>query len=203
MRKVVGSTQGQIRTQIFTETILVNIVAGVLAVGLVAGLRAVFVQVAGLPDGFTIFNDVFFWESLGAFLVLSIVLSGFYPAFVLSSFDPVTVLKGNFSRSAKGILLRKSLVVFQFTITLILLVQTFAVYRQVNFLREQNLGRKYGPYAGGESPGGPKRPAGLRCVPANAARPSAGKSGIALRYRTGPGVRADGYHNGRQSVGCD
>lgn len=140
MRKVVGSTQGQIRTQIFTETILVNIVAGILAVGLVAVLYPMFVEVAGLPKGFTIFNDLFFWESLAAFLMLSIGLSGFYPAFVLSSFDPVTVLKGNFSRSAKGTLLRKSLVVFQFTITLILLVQTFAVYRQVNFLREQNLG---------------------------------------------------------------
>jgi len=139
MRKVVGSTQGQIRTQIFMEAILVNIVAGVLAVGLVAALRSVFVEVAGLPEGFTVFRDVFFWESVGAFLLLSIVLSGFYPAFVLSSFDPVTVLKGNFSRSVKGILLRKSLVVFQFTITLILLVQTFAVYQQVNFLRQQHL----------------------------------------------------------------
>jgi len=140
MRKVVGSTQGQIRTQIFMEAILVNIVAGVLAVGLVAALRSVFVEVAGLPEGFTVFRDVFFWESVGAFLLLSIVLSGFYPAFVLSSFDPVTVLKGNFSRSVKGTLLRKSLVVFQFTITLILLVQTFAVYQQVNFLRQQHLG---------------------------------------------------------------
>ncbi|WP_020606325.1 ABC transporter permease [Spirosoma spitsbergense] len=140
MRKVVGSTQGQIRMQIFTETVLINLVAGAMAVGLVVAFRPVFVEVAGLPDGFTVFRDVFFWESAGAFLLLSILLSGFYPAFVLSSFDPVTVLKGNFSRSTKGTLLRKSLVVFQFTITLILLVQTFAVYRQVNFLREQNLG---------------------------------------------------------------
>ena len=140
MRKVVGSTQRQIRTQIFTETILVNIVAGVLAVGLVATLRPVFIQMAGLSDGFTVFRDAFFWESAGAFLLLSIALSGFYPAFVLSSFDPVTVLKGNFSHSTRGTSLRKSLVVFQFAITIILLVQTFAVYQQVAFMREQNLG---------------------------------------------------------------
>ncbi|GAB3798996.1 ABC transporter permease [Spirosoma humi] len=140
MRKVVGSTQRQIRIQIFIETVLVNIVAGILAVGFVAALRSVFVQVAGLPEGFSVFGDVFFWQSVGVFLVLSILLSGFYPAFVLSSFDPIAVLKGNFSRSTKGTLLRKSLVVFQFTITLILLVQTFVVYQQVNFLREQNLG---------------------------------------------------------------
>ncbi len=140
MRKVVGSTQRQIKTQIFVETILINIVAGALAVLLVAFLRPVFVEVAGLPEGFTVFQDVFFWESVGLFLLLSIGVSGFYPAFVLSSFDPITVLKGNFSRSVKGTLLRKSLVVFQFAITLILLVQMFVVYRQVNFLREQNLG---------------------------------------------------------------
>ncbi|MEO7522858.1 MAG: FtsX-like permease family protein, partial [Ferruginibacter sp.] len=140
MRKVVGSTQGQIRMQIFTETVLINLVAGALAVGLIAAIRQDFARVAGLPEGFTVFGDVFFWESAGVFLLLSMLLSGFYPAFVLSSFDPVTVLKGNFSRSTKGTLLRKSLVVFQFTITIILLVQTFAVYRQVNFLREQNLG---------------------------------------------------------------
>ncbi|MEZ0540760.1 FtsX-like permease family protein [Fibrella arboris] len=140
MRKVVGSTQRQIRTQIFMETTLINIVAGVVAVLLVVSLRPVFVEVAGLPEGFTVFRDAFFWESLSAFLVLSISLSGFYPAFVLASFDPVVVLKGSFSRSVKGTLLRKSLVVCQFAITVILLVQTFAVYRQVNFLREQNLG---------------------------------------------------------------
>ena len=140
MRKVIGSTQGQIRTQIFTETVLVNIVAGMLALGLVALLQPVFIQMAGLPNGFNVFGDVFFWESIGVFLALSIGLSGFYPAFVLSSFDPITVLKGSFSHSTKGVLLRKSLVVFQFTITLILLVQTFAVYQQVSFLRKQNVG---------------------------------------------------------------
>lgn len=140
MRKVVGSTRNQIRTQIFLETVLVNLLAGIAAVGFVAALQSVFVDMAGLPKGFTVFADAFFWNSLCAFLLLSICISGFYPAFVLSSFDPVMVLKGNFSRSVKGTFLRKSLVVFQFTITIILLVQTFAVYRQVKFLRQQSLG---------------------------------------------------------------
>ncbi len=140
LRKVVGSTQTQIRTQVFTETILINCTAGALSLVLIALLEPVFVQVAGLPDGFSVFGDMFFWLSTGAFLLLSIVLSGFYPAFVLSSFKPVTVLKGSFARSIKGATLRKALVVFQFTITLILLVQTFVVYQQVSFLRKQDLG---------------------------------------------------------------
>ncbi|WP_288426694.1 ABC transporter permease [uncultured Spirosoma sp.] len=140
LRKVVGSTQTQIRTQVFTETILINITAGLLSLLLIAFLEPVFVRVAGLPDGFNVFGDMYFWFSTGAFLLLSIVLSGFYPAFVLSSFQPVTVLKGSFARSIKGATLRKALVVFQFTITLILLVQTFVVYQQVSFLRKQDLG---------------------------------------------------------------
>ncbi len=140
MRKVVGSTQTQIRTQIFTETVLINIAAGLFAVAIIGIALPMFIEVAGLPAGFPVFSDLFFWQSLGAFLLLSIVISGLYPAFVLSSFEPVKVLKGNFSRSNQGVVLRKALVVFQFTITIILLVQTFTVYRQVHFLRDQNLG---------------------------------------------------------------
>ncbi|MPR34783.1 ABC transporter permease [Salmonirosea aquatica] len=140
MRKVVGSTQTQIRTQIFTETVLMNLAAGLFAVILVGLVRPLFLEVAGLPVDFPVFGDLFFWQSLGAFLLLSIVLSGLYPAFVLSSFEPVRVLKGTFSRSTQGVVLRKALVVFQFTITIVLLVQTFTVYRQVHFLRNQNLG---------------------------------------------------------------
>ncbi|MPR34782.1 ABC transporter permease [Salmonirosea aquatica] len=140
MRKVVGSTQTQIRTQIFTETVLMNLAAGLLAVALIGLVRPLFLEVAGLPEDFPVFGDLFFWQSLGAFLLLSIVVSGLYPAFVLSSFEPVRVLKGTFSRSTQGVVLRKALVVFQFTITIVLLVQTFTVYRQVHFLRDQNLG---------------------------------------------------------------
>ncbi|WP_373513216.1 FtsX-like permease family protein [Persicitalea sp.] len=140
MRKVVGSTQNQIRTQIFTETVLMNLAAGLFAVLLVSIARPFFVEVAGLPEGFTAFGDLFFWQTLLGFLLLSILVSGLYPAFVLSAFDPVKVLKGSFARSGHGVLLRKGLVVFQFTITVVLLVQTFAVFQQVNFLRDQNLG---------------------------------------------------------------
>jgi putative ABC transport system permease protein len=140
VRKAVGSTREQIRAQVLVETVLVNILAGCLALGFIALLQPAFVAVAGLPETFSVLADAFFWQSMGAFLALSILLSGFYPAIVLAAFEPVKVLKGNFSNSVKGAFLRKSLVVFQFTITLVLLVQTFAVYRQVNFLRHQDLG---------------------------------------------------------------
>ncbi|GGH26684.1 ABC transporter permease [Dyadobacter endophyticus] len=140
VRKAVGSNQQQIRMQVLVETVLVNLLAGGLAVGMVAMLQTAFIGITGLPETFTVLGDVFFWESAGAFLLRSVLLSGFYPAVVLASFEPVKVLKGNFSTSVKGAFLRKSLVVFQFAVTLILLVQTVVVYRQVKYLREQELG---------------------------------------------------------------
>lgn len=140
MRKVVGSTRTQIQVQVFIESILVNVFAGVLAICIIAMIQGIFVDTAGLPSGFSIFTNSFFWLSLGGFLVLSVIFSGIYPAFILSSFVPSQVLKGSFSHSAKGVLLRKSLVVFQFSITVVLLVQAFAVHNQLKFLRNVDLG---------------------------------------------------------------
>ena len=140
VRKAVGSNQQQIRMQVLVETVLVNLLAGVLAVGIVALLQSAFMDITGLPEEFKVLDDVFFWQCAGAFLVCSVLLSGFYPAIVLASFEPVKVLKGNFSTSVKGAFLRRALVVFQFVVTLILLVQTVVVYRQVKYLREQELG---------------------------------------------------------------
>jgi putative ABC transport system permease protein len=69
-----------------------------------------------------------------------IILSGFYPAFVLSSYRPVTVLKGKYRTSQKGIALRKGLVIFQFAATVVLIVGSFMVYRQIRFMSEKELG---------------------------------------------------------------
>src|SRR5690606_7599186 len=67
-------------------------------------------------------------------------LAGIYPAFVLSSFKPASVLKGNFSGSTKGIFLRKGLVVTQFTISIGLIIATIIIYYQMSFMRHQELG---------------------------------------------------------------
>lgn len=140
MRKVVGSTQMQIKTQVFIDSLMMNITAGGLAVVIVALVKPLFVETAGLPENFSVFSDTFFWFSLAGFLLSSIILSAIYPAFVLSSFKPTAVLKGKFSHSSTGVFLRKSLVVFQFSITVVLLVQAFAVYNQLDFLRNADIG---------------------------------------------------------------
>jgi putative ABC transport system permease protein len=68
------------------------------------------------------------------------LLSGFYPALVLTNFKPTQVLKGRFSSSSKGVLLRKSLVVFQFTLSIIMIIGTVIVYRQLHYMRQSQLG---------------------------------------------------------------
>jgi putative ABC transport system permease protein len=73
-------------------------------------------------------------------LITGILASGFYPAFVLSSFKPIQVLKGNYSTSKRGIVLRKGLVVAQFGITVALMIGSFVVYRQINFMSRTALG---------------------------------------------------------------
>jgi len=140
LRKVVGATQGQLKIQFLIEALLINLMAGMIAVCFIVLVKDKFIEIAGLPESFVIFGDFFFWKCLCGFVVLSVVLSGAYPAFALSSFQPVSVLKGSFSQSTQGVLLRKSLVVFQFAITTILLVQAFAVNQQLRYMRAIDLG---------------------------------------------------------------
>lgn len=140
MRKVVGSTGLQIKIQVFVESLIMNVFSALLAIMLIALVENLFIETAGLPESFSIFGNLFFWACLVGFLIMAIVLSSIYPAFVLSSFKPSQVLKGSFSHSGQGVFLRKSLVVFQFGITVVLLVQTFAVYLQIDFLRNLDIG---------------------------------------------------------------
>lgn len=91
-----------------------------------------------LPLNFV--NDINFWLLLTGLIFFGSVLAGLYPAFVLSSFQPATILKGKFQSSARGQQLRKALVVFQFGATIVLMVCLIAVYAQINFLRDIDLG---------------------------------------------------------------
>lgn len=140
VKKVLGSTKSQLRIQFLVESVILNILAGGLAIGLVALVKPKFIALAGLPQGFGLFSSLSFWLLLLVFIIIGGILSGLYPSFVLSSFKPSTILKGNFSHSIKGNLLRKGLVVFQFAITTILLIQTFTVNKQIDFLRALDRG---------------------------------------------------------------
>jgi putative ABC transport system permease protein len=139
VRKVMGSLRSQLITQFLLDSVLVNILAGALALLLIKVGLPYFHELTGQPLA-DIFQHRFFWYSLSATLVIGIVFSGGYPALVLSSFDPVAVLKGKFKSSSHGQWLRQGLVVFQFTATTVLIICLGTIYKQIRHLQNQDLG---------------------------------------------------------------
>ncbi len=140
IRKVMGSSLLALRAQFFTESFLINFFAVILALAFMTlGLNS-FKNIASLPASFTFLDDSQFWISLGIIFLISAFFAGIFPAYVLSNFSPAAVLKGKFGSSAKGSMLRKSLVVFQFAITGFLLVQTLTASEQISFMRSLDNG---------------------------------------------------------------
>lgn len=140
IRKVMGSFKSQLVRQFMFESFFINLVALLIAVVLVTTLFPFFNEFAGRSSSYPWPSDPIFWIGLVTIFGTGILLSGFYPALVLSKFKPVTVLKGKFSGSASGNLLRKGLVTFQFLSSLILITGTYVVYQQMNYLQSQDLG---------------------------------------------------------------
>ncbi len=140
VRKAVGSQRSQLIWQFMTESVVLN--------GLSIGLAIVFVMLAlpgfnemsGQQLSFTLIQGKVFWLPLAVLFLVGAFFSGLYPAFVLSGYKPVSVLKGKVGNTFQGILLRKSLVVFQFAASMFLLVGTMSVFHQINFMRNQSLG---------------------------------------------------------------
>ena len=140
VRKVLGSVRGQLIAQFLSESILVTLVATGLALLVTLVSLHGFNQLA--DKDITITGGMIGWVSLfllGVVVVVG-VLAGAWPAFFLSAFKPVEVLKGKLSKGFKGGGLRSVLVVFQFGISLFLLVGTIVVYRQLDFIQHKDLG---------------------------------------------------------------
>ncbi len=142
VRKAMGADKAQLLRQFLLESVLLNAVGVVLAFTLVQLTLPYFRQLTGLNLSLTLWYDPLFWLGLGSLFVVGTGLSGLYPAVVLASFHPVTVLKGSGTRTSwrKGIGLRQGLVVFQFAACISLIVGTVVVYRQTEHLRNQDLG---------------------------------------------------------------
>jgi putative ABC transport system permease protein len=140
VRKVMGALKVQLTYQFILESFLVNLFAAVIALVTVRLLWPVFSGLSGreIPLDYILQKD--FWVLLLLLFTGGTILSGFYPAIVLSSFKPVSVLKGKVMRSSQGGILRKSLVVFQFVASIVLIIGSAIVYQQLSFMQNQNLG---------------------------------------------------------------
>ncbi len=140
IRKTVGSRRGQLIGQFLFESALLNALAIALALLLVVIAIPFFNRLTGMQLAFDQLLSARFWLMLLALFAVGSLLSGIYPALVLSSFKPVVVLKGKLVNTRQGGLLRKGLVVFQFAASLFLLIGTLAVSRQISFMKKQALG---------------------------------------------------------------
>lgn len=140
VRKAVGSQRSQLVKQFMVESFLLNGLAVLLALILVLITIPTFNSLSGQHLTLSLLASARFWLALLGLFVVGTFFSGVYPAFVLSGFRPVVVLKGRMVNTRQGILLRKGLVVFQFGASLFLLVGTMAVFSQIEFMREQKLG---------------------------------------------------------------
>ncbi|TRX51404.1 FtsX-like permease family protein [Fulvivirga sp. M361] len=142
VRKVVGSSKTQLISQFLFDAFIINLLAAVFAFTIVQLGMPVFRDITGQDLPSTMVTDLQLWGLLLAIMLLGTFLAGSYPALVLSSFKPAVVLKGKFTRSFKGLLLRKGLVVFQFLTTVVLLSVSLAVYFQIDHLSTADLGVK-------------------------------------------------------------
>ena len=140
IRKVAGSTKGHLIIQFLTESVLLSLFSLALALGIAVLLLPMFNQLAGK----SLHPDMLFSGRFLPILILLVLLvgclAGSYPAFYLSSFQPIDVLKGKIAAGFKSSWLRSSLVVFQFFISIGLIISTLVIYRQLHYIRNKEVG---------------------------------------------------------------
>ncbi|HVX48537.1 MAG TPA: ABC transporter permease [Chitinophagaceae bacterium] len=140
IRKVMGSLKMQLVRQFLTESLLLTAAAMLIAIGLVYWSLPVLNSITGKNLHLNPFSSRWVLPGLFAFGIFTGVLAGSYPAFFLSSFNPVAVLKGRFAGSKKNVAFRSGLVVFQFFISISLIIGTMVVYNQLSYIHHKDLG---------------------------------------------------------------
>jgi putative ABC transport system permease protein len=139
VRKAIGAAKGQLVSQFMTESFVVIIISFSVSLLLLIFLRPIFNEVAdkriNLP-----FNEINFWLSSFAFVLITTLLAGTYPAFFLSSFDALRVLKGKFTAARLSSLPRRIMVVVQFTVSVALAIGTLVVYQQIQHAQNRPVG---------------------------------------------------------------
>ena len=140
VRKVLGSPRLYLIIQFIWESIMVTLAGIFIAVLVTWGLLPLFSQVSGKDLAITIQTLTWLLPSIFVCILVIGIVAGSYPAFFLSSFRPISVLKGKLSTGFKGGGLRSFLVVFQFTISIFLIISTMVVYNQLHYIQNKDLG---------------------------------------------------------------
>lgn len=139
VRKVLGGLRSNLVGQFLSETVFLTVVAVLLAVGMAALLLPSFNELS-TRELVMPWSSGTFWLSLMLGTALVGLMAGSYPAFFLSAFNTIKILKGQAVGKNKGVGLRSALVVFQFTTSIVLIVATLLVYKQLNYIQDKKLG---------------------------------------------------------------
>ncbi len=140
VRKVMGGFRSQLIQQFLFEAFILNVLSVAIAITAVVLLTPWFSRLTGRELDYLLFRQSMFWLWAAAIIIGGTLLSGLYPAFVLSSYRPVEVLKGRFKNSNQGVFFRKGMVVTQFIASIVLIAGTYTVYLQLKYMRTQKLG---------------------------------------------------------------
>jgi len=139
IRKVLGSLRGHLIHQFLSESMLISIIAMLLAIAISWVMLPYFNELANIQLTIPFASPQFYLLIIAGAVAIGF-LAGAYPAFFLSAFKPAAVLKGNLSLGVKSGWLRSSLVVFQFVISTVLIIGTLVIYQQLQFIQTKNLG---------------------------------------------------------------
>ncbi len=140
VRKVLGSPRKYLIAQFLTESIIVTLVGAIIAVFTAWAMLPLFNDMSGKQ--LTVTAQILGWLLPAMFIIIIVIgcLAGSYPAFFLSAFQPIDVLKGKLASGFKGGRLRSFLVVFQFAISIFLIIGTIVIYNQLKYIQNKDLG---------------------------------------------------------------
>ena len=140
VRKAIGALRGNLIRQFLVESFIVAFISFLISVGVVNLLLPAFNQFANKQLSLSFSTDYRIWLYAIGFVVIMALLSGSYPALMLSRFKPVLLVKGMKAENRNGLSLRKGLVVFQFTVSVVMIIATIVLFLQVKFMNNTNLG---------------------------------------------------------------
>lgn len=140
VRKVLGAERKNLIAQFMTESFLINVLALIVAFGIFFITSPLFSKLIGRESDVIYSMPFSYWSGFLSLFLFGTFLSGLYPAFIISGFAPVIVLKGAFKTSTRGAGLRKGLIVGQFVTSVMLIAGTIIVFQQVSYMRNQHLG---------------------------------------------------------------
>ncbi|MGZ3764918.1 MAG: ABC transporter permease, partial [Mucilaginibacter sp.] len=140
VRKVIGAGQGDLVKQFLGESFLLSFIGVVIALPLLVFALPYLNQITQADIQLSFFSDYRLWLMLTSLILVTGLVAGSYPAFYLSAFEAIKVIKGNFTNQISATGIRRSLVVFQFVLSIVLIIGIIVIYSQLNYIKNKDIG---------------------------------------------------------------